>query len=608
MLDFIEIRNFRGISYAKLNLSADGLVHFITAVNTRSDYADSNGSGKTTLLYALFWALFDKHPGMKGAKSVLPVNAPRGMETRVEIRTTTGRGVVHVTRARTKSGVVVEATLGDGALFKGHADDVNARIAEFLGTDYATFTNLLFYTGQFSLAGQGGAALKTTLSLFLPHGLAEMESRVRSTAVQAGKDLAATQAVKGQVARTIEQETADRDAALKSIDVWETQRKDALLSLSERLNIQTASVANAELLYTAAFDSQTKAEALPDVQAELTQVQQSIVNAQANVDASTRTKQGAESRMSVVFSPAACTACGQALPATEIAALRERHTAQCKREQELVVQEETRLIGFQQVLEAAQVAVADLSSKVAASAGVDLTGLRRGTERARQDWQSRADAKAQTELDHAALAGAQNPHALVVQSSDSKLARLADEDAQVSAELAKGLRIADVHRYLIRMFAKNGLQDWALGEMTPRLSFRANYWMSMLSANDLTVTFQSQPEFKIDACSNSGADTYKNLSSGEQRRVDLAVFLAVMDISSESVLNLGFTMIDEMLDVNTDNTAREAMRETLIQYAAETGRRVYLTSNSSDITNDTRGIGRSVVVRKGATETLAGEE
>lgn len=142
-----HIINFRSIGSIKIDLDAPGL-HLVLGSNLDNKAFDSNGSGKSALFEAVIWGLFGEF--LRSGESV--DNIIRKGEKTCSVELTVdpedGSGDVIITRSRSpKKGLLTVTKAEDGSpMFPaGNVVEKQAEINAWLGTDFTTFTNSVYF-------------------------------------------------------------------------------------------------------------------------------------------------------------------------------------------------------------------------------------------------------------------------------------------------------------------------------------------------------------------------------------------------------------------------------------------------------------------------------
>jgi len=131
----------------------------------------------------------------------------------------------------------------------------------------------------------------------------------------------------------------------------------------------------------------------------------------------------------------------------------------------------------------------------------------------------------------------------------------AEEVAYIIADIENELRYFN---FWIEGFGNRGIKSFLLDDIIPALTARANYYASVLMDGDSQITFSTEStlksgdvrdKFDIKLVISGQAVDYKTLSSGEKRRVDVAVLLALQSLIFErSAGSCNVIAFDEVFD------------------------------------------------------------
>lgn len=145
-----------------------------------------------------------------------------------------------------------------------------------------------------------------------------------------------------------------------------------------------------------------------------------------------------------------------------------------------------------------------------------------------------------------------------------------DMDAFASEEM--------VLNFWMKGFSNSGIKSMLLDDITPFLNKRANKYLKVLSGGRLSVNFTTQTKlksgdmrekFQIELHNEDGGSSYMSNSSGERRRVDVAVNLALCDlISSRANKKINLLFADEVFD-SLDSQGIDSVMELLRELARD---------------------------------------
>jgi DNA repair exonuclease SbcCD ATPase subunit len=112
--------------------------------------------------------------------------------------------------------------------------------------------------------------------------------------------------------------------------------------------------------------------------------------------------------------------------------------------------------------------------------------------------------------------------------------------------------------FAVDAYGNSGIKSYLLDGVTPFLNKRANYYVRKLAGNTTDIEFSTQTrlsngelrdKFEVRITNAVGGDSYKSNSTGERRRIDLAISLALQDlVMSRSNAKMNILLYDEIFD------------------------------------------------------------
>ncbi len=132
--------------------------------------------------------------------------------------------------------------------------------------------------------------------------------------------------------------------------------------------------------------------------------------------------------------------------------------------------------------------------------------------------------------------------------------------SQKELELDKADLIVDKKNleFAVSAFGNSGIKSYILDSVTPYLNKRANYYISKLTGGTTEIEFTTQTKlangeyrdkFDVQINNHIGGSSYKKNSTGERKRVDLAISLALQDlVMNRSNSKFNFLLYDECFD------------------------------------------------------------
>lgn len=140
----VRIKNFKSIGEATIDLDKRGLV-LIEGINQLPSAAiDKNGAGKSSALSSIFYALYGELPN--GDKADAVVNAKVGKNTLVELDIETTEGKFTVARGRKKN--VLTIVSGDKEFTKGTIKETQAVLDDLVKIPKDVFLSTLYFDGH----------------------------------------------------------------------------------------------------------------------------------------------------------------------------------------------------------------------------------------------------------------------------------------------------------------------------------------------------------------------------------------------------------------------------------------------------------------------------
>jgi len=160
--------------------------------------------------------------------------------------------------------------------------------------------------------------------------------------------------------------------------------------------------------------------------------------------------------------------------------------------------------------------------------------------------------------------------ALTTQSQDLakekiRLGAIIDEKKEEMNSLQKGVeKNQEDQRYVdfwVTGFGNRGIKSLLLDEIIPQLNTQVNYYLSSLADEAIRVDFSTQTElksqrgemrdkFNIKVVQGEEATNYSNYSGGEQRRINVAILLAMQSLLFNRVAGkCSLIVFDEIFDI-----------------------------------------------------------
>ena len=169
----------------------------------------------------------------------------------------------------------------------------------------------------------------------------------------------------------------------------------------------------------------------------------------------------------------------------------------------------------------------------------------------------------------------------VISNSNDNLKREIDRKLQISEiitekefnELEEKVKLSEdkfniaqkdfkYNKFIRGLLGEDGVRKYVTMKVLPVLNKKVNHYLSVLGS-DYNITFDSELKEKLIA-RNKDIRSYSSFSGGEKKRIDLALLLALMDVSKErNSIDTNILVLDEILDTSLDTVGAEAFLEHL---------------------------------------------
>ena len=151
-----------------------------------------------------------------------------------------------------------------------------------------------------------------------------------------------------------------------------------------------------------------------------------------------------------------------------------------------------------------------------------------------------------------------NPYESVIDQLNENIKKSEDEIKDVKDSIEDTLDTKECLLFWEEAYSNQGIKSFILDDITPFLNKRANKYLKKLASNHIEVVFSTQTKlksgemrekFSLEVNNLDGGKDYIANSSGEKRRVDLAVNLALQDlVASRSSKKINIAIFDEAFD------------------------------------------------------------
>ena len=595
----LVIDNFMVIGRADLKLHSPGSVIALQGDNEGTDGFTSNGAGKSSLLpESIFWCLWGETA--RGVPADKVVNNKRKRDCSVQLLMLAGNRKLDVTRYRKhkKLGGNGLRLFIDGVdCTEGTADLTQVRLNKELGVDYTTFASVMaFSPDTLRFVSDTDANQKHVLDSILQTrrftAALEVTKQALSVVKQQGLSLSQEEATHESTLAHLEelqQEYAQRN------DRWEEAERERVDELAVQIARAEANLKTIQEIDVAlrkeSVAQETKISELQDQMddpAILTEQYVAANTALVETQTTVRERQKEHDKTDKLLEAAVeqagkpCPTCGQKVAntgklianyqsernrmATELEALRLRETQQLEHKKQIQAQRTE----YNQQKELLDTYKDDLEET--------YKSISLGTTKAKQQQENIERLTKQVE------AVPTNEYASLLSGNTEKISTATGLLETARIALKRNKIMTNRLNFWLTGFGTSGVRSLLLDLIIPQLTEYANGFADKLAGGSIQIGFQThkegtaQDKFTVKAWNLEGADVYKGNSSGEKRRIDVAIMLALFRIAYNRT-RLNILLLDEALDT-LDVAGLESVVGMLEDLAKELKLTIYVTSHT----------------------------
>jgi DNA repair exonuclease SbcCD ATPase subunit len=185
----------------------------------------------------------------------------------------------------------------------------------------------------------------------------------------------------------------------------------------------------------------------------------------------------------------------------------------------------------------------------------------------------------------------ENPYDSIVLKLQQKKQELQEVIEKYSIELEYQESERKLCDFWYKAYSNSGIKSLLLDDVTPYLNRQANKYLRRLSSDHMEIVFSTQStlksgevreKFSVGVINSDGGSSYASNSSGEKKRVDIAINLALQSlVSSRSNKKLNLIILDEILDSLDDAGVEHIM--SLLQEISNDKSSVFVISHNDSI-------------------------
>ena len=186
-----------------------------------------------------------------------------------------------------------------------------------------------------------------------------------------------------------------------------------------------------------------------------------------------------------------------------------------------------------------------------------------------------------------------------IENAQSSIHRLSQVSAQLEEYEAKRLELdslLEVMKFWEIAFSEKGLIRYIIRNILDYFNLRSNEYASILTGGQFSLEFND--ELNETICNNNVETKYISLSGGEKRKVNLAIMLALQDLSSKiSRTDCNLLFFDEVCD-NIDNPGILAVNNLLRTLESQNPEKKVLVITHNNYLQELLGDTNAITVRK----------
>lgn len=618
-LKSIDIQNFRSIGNIKLDLDSQGLV-LIQGVNLDKDDGSSNGAAKSSIYYAIIYAIYGKTPD--GVSGDAIVNNKIGKNTHCILEFENHNNSYRIERYRKDSHNKNKVILfrNEEEITKSSNKLTDSAIVSIIGMNITTMLNSLVF-GEASVNKFSEATDKerkeilediTNIRIYkdaqdlvkadlnsMTTEIADLENSIKNYNIRL-QDINSIQESYNRDVKSFSDRVAYYD---KRILTAKKEHESVINSDSfkEKNNLEELKAKLSEVL--AKIDS-IKLKDTQEVQRKLSVLDSKMASLSTlNNEIASDLKNLAKDYKSIVESDSpVCLYCGSPLDDTHKQKELDRITKEGQDKKKVYFNNKNNLDKFSKVKAPLNETLTEYT-KYNNSIKTTLNTLISEKDSINKSILDIEYAIKKEESLNTGLKGLVEDKESFVNSGKPSKPNVPDSSdiesktKDLSEKLELSRQQADKLAKLKDVFSDRGVKSHVLDLVTPYLTNRVNYYLSILTNGTITATISTQSESKsgnvsdkmsIDIDTVDGGSNYNELSTGEKKRVNIAVSLSLQDYVLSKNPEINLNVFDEIFDGLDEDGILQVMK--LLTERNKTIGTIYVISHNQalkDMFNDT---------------------
>jgi DNA repair exonuclease SbcCD ATPase subunit len=171
--------------------------------------------------------------------------------------------------------------------------------------------------------------------------------------------------------------------------------------------------------------------------------------------------------------------------------------------------------------------------------------------------------------------------------SEEKYEEYKNAVKKAEAKMAESVNTFEYSKLIRSMLGEDGVRKFVLSKIMPFFNTKINHYLKIMGS-DYSLIFDNNLIEKV-ITRNREERNYHNFSSGEKKRIDLAILLSLMDIAKvQNSVDTNILVLDEVLDTSMDNEGVESflffLKNGFKQLYGD--KCIYIITHRSDISAD----------------------
>ncbi len=585
-LNKINIKNFLSISSATIDLDKRGIVLIDGVNNTPASTIDTNGTGKSSMLSAIFYSIYGELPSGEKADSLINRNFGKGMM--VELYFTISGIDYIIKRGRKKNSLTLIS--GDNDITKGTMKETQNEIEHIVSIPKDVYLSTIYFDGHNSVPFSmlTDKQRKDYLEVLFDVGIYKRaHEQTKLDIVSVKNKLKEYQ----QEYESLNREIENEETVVNQFKSIKLDSSNAISDLKERYQKKITEKKSVDYKYkenvekvketkdslNKIIDSNTD-DNYNSIKSSVSSLSEEYNSKVSRLSSEKATITEKANNIKAMSTSDICPVCGNKIneehkkievkrlmdvlsPMVEkyksdtillkekkdeldslskqLSSIEEKHT-------ELESQKRSSYSKLQEVISFEQ----SLSIKYS-QFNSELNQIKESFDRASEN---------------------ESKYDLLIDEHEDKINSLKEKKSKLYKDIDSTSDYEQNLESALIAFSDKGIKSHVLDLVTPELNNRVSDYLNFLTGGTITINFSTQTKksdgemsdkFDIKVTNNGSDTSYESLSSGEQRRVDIAISLTLQDIlMSKSDTNSNVLIYDELFE-SLDAVGAESVVELL---------------------------------------------